>query len=113
MKFLHTSDWQIGMKADSVGRMAERVREERLEAARRVVQAALDNGAEMILLTGDVFDTFEYFVHAYGLMVSMSSLSYAGWLLNGGVKFALIPRHLQASENTQWLKPEFGWFTAL
>jgi len=65
------------------------------------------------LLTGDVFDTFEYFVHAYGLMVSMSSLSYAGWLLNGGVKFALIPRHLQASENTQWLKPEFGWFTAL
>ena len=56
MKFLHTSDWQIGMKADSVGRMAERVREERLEAARRVVQAALDNGAEMILLTGDVFE---------------------------------------------------------
>ena len=40
MKFLHTSDWQIGMKAESVGRMAERVREERLEAAKRVVQAA-------------------------------------------------------------------------
>jgi DNA repair exonuclease SbcCD nuclease subunit len=56
MKFLHTSDWQIGMKAESVGRMAERVREERLEAAKRVVQAARDNGAEMIVLTGDVFE---------------------------------------------------------
>jgi len=36
MKFLHTSDWQMGMKADSVGLMAERVRAERLEAAKRV-----------------------------------------------------------------------------
>jgi predicted phosphodiesterase len=44
------------MKAESVGRMAERVREERLEAAKRVVQAAVDNGAEMIVLTGDVFE---------------------------------------------------------
>jgi DNA repair exonuclease SbcCD nuclease subunit len=56
MKFLHTSDWQIGMKAESVGRRAERVREERLEAAKRVVQAARDYGAEMIVLTGDVFE---------------------------------------------------------
>lgn len=56
MKFLHTSDWQMGMKADSVGLMAERVREERLEAARRALQIATEQGAEMILLTGDVFE---------------------------------------------------------
>jgi DNA repair exonuclease SbcCD nuclease subunit len=56
MKFLHTSDWQMGMKADSVGLMAERVRDERLEAAKRVVQTAKEQGAEMILLTGDVFE---------------------------------------------------------
>lgn len=56
MKFLHTSDWQMGMKADSVGLMAERVREERLEAAKRVVQTAKEQGAEMILITGDVFE---------------------------------------------------------
>jgi DNA repair exonuclease SbcCD nuclease subunit len=56
MKFLHTSDWQMGMKADSVGIMAERVREERLEAAKRVVQTAKEQGAEMILITGDVFE---------------------------------------------------------
>lgn len=56
MKFLHTSDWQMGMKADSVGLRAERVRDERLEAARRVVQAAKEQGVEFILLTGDVFE---------------------------------------------------------
>jgi len=56
MKFLHTSDWQMGMKADSVGLMADRVRDERLEAAKRVVQTAKEQGAEFILLTGDVFE---------------------------------------------------------
>ena len=56
MKFLHTSDWQMGMKADSVGLMADRVRAERLEAAKRVVQTAKEQGAEFILLTGDVFE---------------------------------------------------------
>lgn len=31
MKFLHTSDWQIGMKADFVGNAAQIVRDERLQ----------------------------------------------------------------------------------
>lgn len=56
MKFVHSSDWQMGMKADAVGRVAERVREERLEAAKRVVQMARNADAEMILLTGDTFE---------------------------------------------------------
>jgi DNA repair exonuclease SbcCD nuclease subunit len=56
MKFLHSSDWQMGMKAEGVGRVAERIREERLEAARRVIQVARDAGAEMIVLTGDTFE---------------------------------------------------------
>src|SRR6185369_12452669 len=46
----------MGMRAESVGRMAERVREERLVAAQRVVQAAQNHGAQMLLLTGDVFE---------------------------------------------------------
>ncbi len=56
MKIIHTADWQIGMRAESAGKMAERVREERLAAAQRVVQAARDHGAEMLLLAGDVFE---------------------------------------------------------
>ncbi len=56
MKFLHTADWQIGMRVAHAGEAAARVREERLSAARRVVQEACAAGAEFILLAGDTFE---------------------------------------------------------
>lgn len=57
MKFLHTTDWQMGMKAESLGNeAAKRVREARLDAAKRVIQVAKKNGAEMILFAGDMFE---------------------------------------------------------
>lgn len=56
MKFLHTADWQIGMKAAHLGEAGARVREERLAAARRVVEAAHASGAEFILIAGDIFE---------------------------------------------------------
>lgn len=56
MKFLHTADWQIGMKAAHVGEAAEVVRQERLEAARRVVAAATEHSVEFILVAGDTFE---------------------------------------------------------
>ena len=56
MKFLHTADWQIGMKAQSLGEVGARVREERLAAGKRVVDAAQAHGAEFIIVAGDVFE---------------------------------------------------------
>lgn len=56
MKFLHTADWQIGMRAAQVGESAVRVREERLSAARRLVGEARVAGVEFILIAGDVFE---------------------------------------------------------
>lgn len=56
MKFLHTADWQIGMKAAHVGAVGVRVREERLAAGKRVVEAARINGAAFIIITGDTFE---------------------------------------------------------
>jgi len=56
VRFLHTADWQIGMKAAHVGGAASRVRDERLLAAQRVVRLAKDNSAEFILLAGDTFE---------------------------------------------------------
>ena len=56
MKFLHTADWQIGMKAESVGTASQRVREERLQAGRRVVETAKQNSVDFILLAGDLFE---------------------------------------------------------
>lgn len=56
MKFLHTADWQIGMRAAHVGEAGVRVREERLAAARRVIETARSEGAQFIVLAGDTFE---------------------------------------------------------
>ncbi len=56
LRFLHTADWQIGMKAAHVGVVGERVRAERLEAARRVVALANQQQVAFIAVTGDTFE---------------------------------------------------------
>ena len=56
MKFIHTADWQIGMKAAHVGAVGGRIREARLEAARKVIEVAEAHGAEFILVAGDTFE---------------------------------------------------------
>ena len=56
MRFLHTADRQIGMKASHVGEAGTRVRDERLEAARRVVGAARSAATDFILVAGDTFE---------------------------------------------------------
>ena len=56
IKFIHTADWQIGMKADFVGQAAHRVREERLVAGQRLVEIANHEAAGFILAAGDMFE---------------------------------------------------------
>jgi DNA repair exonuclease SbcCD nuclease subunit len=56
MKFLHTADWQIGMKADFVGKAAQIVRDERLAAGKRLIDAANNEGVDFILIAGDLFE---------------------------------------------------------
>lgn len=56
MKFLHTADWQIGMRAVHVGGAGARVREEQVAAGRRVVEAARAAGADFLLVAGDTFE---------------------------------------------------------
>ena len=56
MKYLHTADWQIGMRVSHVGEAGARVREERLAAARRVVEAAREGAADFMLVAGDTFE---------------------------------------------------------
>lgn len=52
MHFIHTADWQIGMKAASAGGAAKAVRQARLDAGARV--AALE--ADFLLVAGDTFE---------------------------------------------------------
>jgi DNA repair exonuclease SbcCD nuclease subunit len=56
MRFIHTADWQIGMKAAHVGAVGARVRQERLDCARRVVQAASNHDCDFMLVAGDTFE---------------------------------------------------------
>ena len=56
VKFIHTADWQIGMKAAHVGAVGQRVRAERLDAARRVIEAATSHHADFIIVAGDTFE---------------------------------------------------------
>ncbi len=56
VKFIHTADWQIGMKAAHVGEVGKRVRSERLESARRVVEVATSRQADFIIVAGDTFE---------------------------------------------------------
>lgn len=52
MQFVHTADWQIGMKAAGAGAAGARVRAARLDAAERVV--ALEG--DFLLAAGDTFE---------------------------------------------------------
>ena len=57
MRFLHTSDWHIGLKAAHAGPAAPRLREERFAAARRIAALAREHNAGFVLIAGDLFDS--------------------------------------------------------
>lgn len=56
MRFLHTSDWQLGMKAAHVGEVAARLREERVVALGKLVEVARENKVDFVLVAGDTFE---------------------------------------------------------
>lgn len=56
MRFIHTSDWQIGMKAVHVGAAGDAVRGARLQALSQVLRLAKEQQAQFMLVAGDVFE---------------------------------------------------------
>ncbi|MCA9323466.1 MAG: metallophosphoesterase [Planctomycetes bacterium] len=56
VRFLHTSDWQMGMKGARLGEAALRLTEERLAALGRVLQLAVDHEVSWVLASGDLFE---------------------------------------------------------
>lgn len=58
MRFLHTSDWQLGLARFWFEAEAEaRYRHERAEAVRRLGEVGREAGAEFVVVAGDVFDS--------------------------------------------------------
>ena len=56
VKFLHTADWQMGMKALQAAEKAKEVRARRFETAARVVELAKREAVDFVLLAGDLFE---------------------------------------------------------
>ncbi len=56
VRFIHTADWQIGMKASGVGPAGLQVREARLNTIDRILGVAKERGINLLLITGDVFE---------------------------------------------------------
>ncbi len=56
VRLLHTADWQMGMKLSGFGEKSERIRDERIAAARRVIATAREHETDFILVAGDLFE---------------------------------------------------------
>lgn len=56
LRLLHTSDWQMGLKAVHVASAGEAVRAARLAAAREVIAIANRERVDAVLLAGDTFE---------------------------------------------------------
>lgn len=56
MRFVHTSDWQIGMKGGGLGEAGALVGRQRIETIDRVLVIAEEEGAELVLASGDLFE---------------------------------------------------------
>lgn len=59
MRFLQTSDWQLGLSLRHLGEKAPRARELRLDAAQRAMDVAREQDVDFVLVAGDTFDTHE------------------------------------------------------
>jgi DNA repair exonuclease SbcCD nuclease subunit len=59
MRFLQTSDWQLGLAIKQLGEQAPLAREQHLETARRTMDLAKSEGVDFVVLAGDTFDSHE------------------------------------------------------
>ena len=56
VRFLHTSDWQMGMRAVHAGIKAKKVRDMRFESALCVAKLAKEHRVQFVIIAGDVFE---------------------------------------------------------
>lgn len=56
VRFIQTSDWQIGMKGGGLGDAAPVVREARIKSIQNILEAAQKHEVDFVLLCGDIFE---------------------------------------------------------
>jgi len=57
VRFLHTSDWQLGMRRRFLGEEAARFLQARIDAIRTIARVAREERCECIVVAGDVFES--------------------------------------------------------
>ena len=56
VRFIQTSDWQIGMKGGGLGEAGPIVRETRIESIHNVLKYAQEKNVDFVLMCGDIFE---------------------------------------------------------
>jgi len=56
VRFIQTSDWQIGMKGGGLGEAGPIVRETRIQSIHNVLRSAQEQNVDFVLLCGDIFE---------------------------------------------------------
>ncbi len=56
VRFLHTSDWQIGMKGGGLGQAGARVAKTRIETIDHVLSIAAEHNVDFVVASGDLFE---------------------------------------------------------
>jgi DNA repair exonuclease SbcCD nuclease subunit len=91
-RFLHTADWQIGMRAAHTGRAAEKVREARLESAARVISIANAQAVDAVILAGDTFEDSNVSRDLVRRVVDILRRSHAPVFVLAGNHDPLVPK---------------------
>lgn len=71
MRFLHTADWQIGMRCLQAGERADEVRAARVATIGRIVEVANDAEVDFILVAGDQFESRTPTISEIGAVASV------------------------------------------
>ena len=88
IRFIHTADWQIGMRAAHVPDAADSIRQARLDVVERIGKAASDRDADFVIVAGDVFENSQVdsgIVHE--LLVLLGGYACDVYLLPGNHDF--------------------------
>ena len=56
VRFLHTADIQLGMRATTVPEVADRIREQRFDTLERIVALAKAEAVDFVVIAGDLFE---------------------------------------------------------
>ncbi|SDB80016.1 DNA repair exonuclease SbcCD nuclease subunit [Raineyella antarctica] len=101
VRFLHTSDWQLGMTRHYLaGEAQARFTGDRVETIRRIGELAASTGAEFVVVAGDVFEH-----HNLGRQDVLRALEAMGSIQ---VPVYLLPgNHDPLGPGTLWESPDF------